>query len=112
MDRDEVDVGVDLFDGRRDGIGPFGSADHHLNSEQREIRAELRFELGFVLGRNDDQDLLHVVAGGKSLGGMHPHRSPVERDERFFQVWVVKPRTLARGGKDHGELSGHGETWL
>ena len=72
VNANELDVRLHPRQGRGHRIGAFGSALNDVYPQDGHVRAELEVETLAVLGRDDDDDLGHVVALQKPLGRVQP----------------------------------------
>ena len=107
VDRNHVDVVSQFLEPVADGVGPLGSPFHERDSHEGQVGTELVDEHLSVVGRDDDHDLLDIVAVDELLGRVEPHRPSGEWRKRLFVVGVLEPAALAGSRQDYSE-AGHG----
>ena len=104
VNADEIDVGLHAGQGLGDRIGPLRAALDHVDAQDGHVGGELELEVLAVLGRDDHDHLLDVVAVEELFGRVQPDRLVRQRRERLLVVLVVKPAALARRRQDDGKI--------
>ena len=106
MDRDEVDIVLDL-------LKPIGNRIHSLAATCRNRRPKLlenefivASKFGFIFRTDNNNRLLHVRPTSEFLSRVQPDRLSLQRDKCFFPVGVTKATALTSSGDNDGEF-GH-----
>ena len=103
MDRDEIDICSDLSQCIGDRIRSLISARDYIDAQDCDVRCELTIEALTVLGRDDNDQLLDIVAVQKLFGRVKPDGTIVQRHEGLAVVGVVETAAFSRGGHDDGK---------
>ena len=106
MDRDEIDVLLKLCQRVAHGFSARRPAYHSVDSHDRQVGTILGCEEFAIFLRDDDDQLLDVLARKELLSRMQPHGPSFQRRERFLVVVVFKSRASSRSGEDDGK-TGH-----
>ncbi len=105
VDRDVLAFRVDKLERAGDGVGALGPAVDHLDVHERHAGAVAALEHLAILGGDRHDDLADVVAVDERLDRPQPDGSPIELGIDLLLLRVAKPRRLARGRQNDGELS-------